>query len=61
MSDRYVESKSLRMRIPCDGPLDVQLAHIKLWKLGATDIELGFVKKLLRPARPEAGRKRGRK
>ena len=30
MADRYVVSKSLMVRIPCDGPLTAQIERLKL-------------------------------
>jgi hypothetical protein len=61
MNDRYVESKSLGVRIECDGPLDVQIAKHKLLEMGATDVELEFKKKPPTRARALPGHKRNRK
>jgi len=45
MNNRTVVSKSLGIRIPCDGPLDVQVAECKLRGMNATDVEIEFEKK----------------
>ena len=50
MADRYVESNILGIRIPCDGPLDVQVAQVKLEEqLQAenkkSDVEWNFISK----------------
>jgi hypothetical protein len=62
MPDRDVWSKTLGISIPCDGPLDVQVAQGKLEeKLRAanqkSDVEWAFRKKPLRRARGESGDK----
>jgi hypothetical protein len=56
MPDRDVWSKTLGMRIPCDGPLDVQVAQRKLEALlkaqnKESDVEWEFRKKPPRSAR----------
>jgi hypothetical protein len=66
MPDRDVWSKALGESIPCDGPLDVQVAQAKLaTKLRArnleSDVEWAFRKKPLRRARAESSPKRSTK
>lgn len=63
MPDRDVWSKTLGESIPCDGPLDVQVAQGKLEReLRArnlkSDVEWGFRKKPLRRVREDGGNKR---
>jgi len=66
MVDRYVVSKSRMVRIPCDGPLDAQMAGGKLedeMKAAGLqpDVENEYPKKQIPRARPDPGRKRNTK
>ena len=67
MADRYVVSKSLMVRIPCDGPLTAQIERLKLEEsmkaVGKQpDVEIEYAKKPLpRQARIRARRKRNPK
>jgi hypothetical protein len=66
MPDRDVWSKTLGISIPCDGPLDVQVARLKLEKLLSeankeSDVEWGFRKAPRRRARAATGHKRSTK
>lgn len=66
MADRDVWSKTLGMRIPCDGPLDVQVAQCKLEALlreanKESDVEWGFRKEPPRRPHGEIGHKRSTK
>jgi hypothetical protein len=66
MIDRYVVSKSLRVRIPCDGPLTAQIQRSKL-ELSMMDagqqpdVEIEYPKKPRPKARPESAGKRSTK
>lgn len=54
----HVVSKSLRVRIPCDGPLMAQIKRTELEEsTKAADVEIEYPKKLRLRARPGAGRK----
>ena len=66
MIDRYVVSKSLRVRIPCDGPLTAQVERGKLEESMKAagqqpDVEIEYPKKPLPRTRASAGRKRSTK
>jgi len=66
MADRDVTSKTLGMSLPCDGPLDVQIATAKLEELlraanKQSDVKWAFRKKPLPRARGESTAKRNRK
>jgi hypothetical protein len=66
MFDRYVVSKSRRLRIPCDGPLTAQIERGKLVEsmiaAGYTvDVEIEFPKKPRTVTRTSKGRKQGTK
>jgi hypothetical protein len=66
MSSRYVVSKTLGKRIPCDGPLDVQVERLKLEAAlkeagKELDVEVQFVKPARTKSRSDAGRKPGYK
>jgi hypothetical protein len=62
MVDRYVISKSRRVRIPCDGPLTAQVERDKLEESMKAageqpDVEIEYPGKPRQRAHPEAGRK----
>jgi hypothetical protein len=66
MADRDVWSNTLGMRIPCDGPLDVQVAQCKLEALlretnQESDVEWRFRNKPRLRAHGEIGHKRSTK
>jgi hypothetical protein len=67
MVDRYVVSKSQRVRIPCDGPLTAQIERLKLEEsmkaMGKEpDVEIEYPEKPRpRRARTHKGRKRNTK
>jgi hypothetical protein len=68
MADRYVWSKTLGIRIPCDGPSDVLNAQCKLEALlkaenKPSDVDWEFVKRPVprRRALHTGGPKRGTK
>jgi hypothetical protein len=66
MADRYVVSKSLMVRIPCDGPVTAQIERAKLeLSIKAAgqqpDVEVEFPKKPLPRARAESKSKRSTK
>jgi len=63
---RYVVSKTLGVRIECDGPLNVQVERLKLEsalkEMGKeSDVELQFVKRPPKRAHSEKAIKRGTK
>jgi hypothetical protein len=66
MIDRYVMSKSRKVRIPCDGPLTAQIERSKqeesMKAAGLEpDVEIEYLKKPLPRTRASAGRKRSTK
>jgi hypothetical protein len=66
MADRDVMSKTLGVSIPCDGPVDVQIATSKLEELlrlanKQSDVKCEFRKKPLPRAHGESTTKRSTK